>query len=126
MSNRIEIDFWVLDGNLGDWWADQRAVADAYAGFFKSRLESELSKFSAAGWELCIEEHVQYDTEGYERPTCVNVIDESDESDESDDGFNEKLFEIEREIEEIVNHVENVAWDEFCRSPEAAALAKED
>lgn len=88
----------ILDGNMGEGWADDYAAAVALAEHTAAAYRSEF------GESADIEVRVLRNTAGYTPPLSV-------ESDEDDDALNR------------AEAVRDRAWESFCANPPAALVA---
>lgn len=113
--SKITITAQILDGNLGDGWADNYEAAKGLADFTKSIWLNDLKEFADAGHEIAINIDVQPNTSGYSRDMSVTV-----------EGLD---FEAACDLEqEVINSMtsENSIWEQFCSSEEAEQYYETD
>lgn len=107
----ITIQAQVLDGNLGDGWADNNKAAHALAEFTQAAWEADCAEFLAAGHDVEIDIDVQRSS-GCSRGVSVMV-----------GGADEESIALERSVEAALTS-ENTIWERFCVSDEAEELAE--
>lgn len=102
--SKIYITKQIADGNLGEGWTDNFAVARALAHYARQVWTKDLSGFS--GHDIEIEIDVQKNASGYTRPlTVVSYDDEIDED------------AVLREMTP-----EHLIWEQFLESDAAKKL----
>ena len=106
----MRIDFTVLDGNLGDGFADNYAAANAFAQFTAEKLHTEFPSAT-----ICSD--VRRNTTGAGHDLTVTMTDE-----EMTDQDGEYDSSLERHATEIADAILERAWEQFCSSPEALSL----
>lgn len=102
----IYISAQILDGNLGDGWKDNGATAQALADFTRAQWESDTAEFVAAGHRIEIRIDVSSNTSGCSRGVSVDVRGDQD---------------LAMDVESALTD-ENLIWERFCQSAEAADL----
>ncbi len=107
----IIIQAQILDGNLGDGWADNNKAARALADFTRAQWEADTAEFMAAGHDVEIDIDVQRAT-GCGREVSVMVS-----------GSDDEASELEQAVEAALTP-ENTIWERFCASDEAEELAE--
>lgn len=100
MASKVTISMKILDGNLGDGWADNYKAAKAYAGYLEAQLTDVLASM---GLEPEIDIDVCRNTSGTAGSPAIDL-----------DG--EASTELERQVEAAVDHTCSWAWDRWAGS----------
>ena len=98
----------ILDGNLGDGWADNWEAACGLAEYTERQWLTDLASYVIAGHTVEIEIDTQRNTSGCSRDVSVFVDGTDPES--GDD--------TEREILSVLTDEKRI-WEKYCASPEA-------
>ena len=113
---RITVSTQILDGNLGDGWADNYESACGLADFSRAIWEKDLAGFASDGYEICFNIDVESGVVGCSRSLTVDV-------DNSDIPLDE-LWDITREAENCLTD-EGRIWEMFCASSDAEEFFSE-
>ena len=103
----ITITTQILSGNLGDGWNDNNDAADTLADYTERTWRADLAELIDKGHEVEIEIDVQKDTGGYSHSVRVMA----------------DTFEMVERVENLLTD-EQVIWERFCGSEEAADMYK--
>ena len=99
----------ILSGNLGDGWTDNNEAAEALAAYTEATWREDLAELIAEGHEIEMEIDVQKDTGGY----CHDL----------------GVWADTNKMVERVNSLltdEQVIWERFCCSDDAAEYMSEE
>jgi hypothetical protein len=111
----ININTQILDGNLGEGWADNYEAAQGLAEYTEKTWRAELNDLSNAGHEICISIDVQRNVSGCSREMCVTV---------SGMDF-DAAYDLEKQVSDTLTD-ENRIWEKFCASEEAGVYLQDD
>lgn len=109
--SHIRVTAEILAGNLGDGWNDQNAAAHALGQYTHDVWRADLQQLADAGHDVAVIILIRENTSGAHRPVQVECYDDGEI-----DG------PLERHVEDSLTD-EQVIWDRWYQSAEAAKLA---